>query len=105
MTSLLKAWWGENAQPDAEGGYCYNYLPKKSGSHDHMSIFEDMYMGKVEGMILWGQNPAVGGPNSNKERDALGKLKWMVEIETGKSISKKMVYSVKYPGDKQIQGL
>ena len=34
-----------------------------------------------------------------------GKLKWMVEIEAGKSISKKMVYSVKYPGDKQIQGL
>jgi uncharacterized protein (TIGR02231 family) len=34
-----------------------------------------------------------------------GKLKWMVEIETGKSISKKMVYSVKYPGDEQIQGL
>jgi len=34
-----------------------------------------------------------------------GKLKWAVEIEAGKSISKKMVYSVKYPGDKQIQGL
>lgn len=34
-----------------------------------------------------------------------GKLKWIVEIETGKSISKKMVYSVKFPGDKQIQGL
>ncbi|MBI5731024.1 MAG: mucoidy inhibitor MuiA family protein [Ignavibacteriales bacterium] len=34
-----------------------------------------------------------------------GKLKWVVEIEAGKSISKKMVYSVKYPGDKQIQGL
>lgn len=34
-----------------------------------------------------------------------GKLKWIVEIEAGKSISKKMVYSVKYPGDKQIQGL
>jgi len=34
-----------------------------------------------------------------------GKLKWMAEIEAGKSISKKMVYSVKFPGDKQIQGL
>ncbi len=34
-----------------------------------------------------------------------GKLKWMVEIEAWKSISKKMVYTVKYPGDKQIQGL
>jgi len=34
-----------------------------------------------------------------------GKLKWMIEVEAGKSISKKMVYSIKYPGDKQIQGL
>ena len=34
-----------------------------------------------------------------------GKLKWVVEVEAGKSISKKLVYSVKYPGDKQIQGL
>jgi len=88
MTSLLKAWWGEHAQADAEGGYCYNYIPKKSGWHDHMSIFENIYLGKIEGLILWGQNPAVGGPNSNKERTALDKLKWMVltdlwETETG----------------------
>ncbi len=34
-----------------------------------------------------------------------GKLKWIVDVEAGKSISKKLVYSVKYPGDKQIQGL
>jgi len=81
MTSLLKAWWGENAQKDTEGGFCYNYLPKKSGLHDHMQIFENMYKGKIEGLIAWGQNCAVGGPNSNKERAALGKLKWLVVAE------------------------
>ena len=34
-----------------------------------------------------------------------GKLKWVVDIDGGKSVSKKLVYSVKYPGDKAIQGL
>lgn len=81
ITSLLKAWWGEKAQADTEGGFCYNYLPKKSGQHDHMTIFENIYNEKIEGLILWGQNPAVGGPNLNKERKALDKLKWMVITE------------------------
>jgi uncharacterized protein (TIGR02231 family) len=34
-----------------------------------------------------------------------GKLKWNVDVEGGKSVSKKLIYSVKYPGDKTIQGL
>jgi len=34
-----------------------------------------------------------------------GKLKWVVDIDGGKSVSKKLVYSVKYPKDKLIQGL
>jgi uncharacterized protein (TIGR02231 family) len=34
-----------------------------------------------------------------------GKLKWIVDVDGGKSVSKKLVYSVKYPGDKAIQGL
>lgn len=34
-----------------------------------------------------------------------GKLKWLVDVEGGKSISKKLVYSVKYPKDKVIPGL
>jgi uncharacterized protein (TIGR02231 family) len=34
-----------------------------------------------------------------------GKLKWIVDVEGGKSITKKLVYSVKYPGSKQIPNL
>lgn len=34
--------------------------------------------GKVEGLFLMGQNPAVGGANSRLERKALAKLKWLV---------------------------
>ena len=43
--------------------------------------------GKLEGLFVMGQNPAVGAPNARLERKALSKLKWlvvrdMVEIET-----------------------
>jgi formate dehydrogenase major subunit len=37
-----------------------------------------MLDGKVEGMFLMGQNPAVGAPNSRLQRKALSKLKWLV---------------------------
>ena len=43
--------------------------------------------GKLEGLFVMGQNPAVGAPNARLERRALAKLKWlvvrdMVETET-----------------------
>ncbi|HEY2045376.1 MAG TPA: molybdopterin dinucleotide binding domain-containing protein, partial [Candidatus Udaeobacter sp.] len=41
----------------------------------------DMLDGKMEGMFLMGQNPAVGAPNSRLQRKALSKLKWLVVRE------------------------
>src|SRR5438552_9167139 len=46
-----------------------------------------MLDGKMQGMFLMGQNPAVGAPNARLQRKALSKLKWlvvreMVEIES-----------------------
>jgi formate dehydrogenase major subunit len=81
ITSLLKAWWGDAATPDNDFGY--NWLPKiQAGSnHSHIAIFEAMYEGKIKGLILMGQNPAIGGPNANKERKALAKLEWMVAAD------------------------
>jgi len=40
-----------------------------------------MGQGNLEGLWVWGQNPAVGGPNSNGEREALGNLKWLVAAD------------------------
>jgi uncharacterized protein (TIGR02231 family) len=34
-----------------------------------------------------------------------GKMKWIVNVEGGKSVTKKLIYSVKYPGNKQIPNL
>jgi uncharacterized protein (TIGR02231 family) len=34
-----------------------------------------------------------------------GRLKWLVDVEAGKSVSKKLVYSIRHPKDKKIEGL
>ena len=41
-------------------------------------MFFTMKDGGIEGLILWGQNPAVGGQNAALQRAAMGQLKWMV---------------------------
>lgn len=79
IVSLLKAWYGDKAT--AENDFCFNYIPKRSADYSHISLFEAMYAGQIKGLFLFGQNPVVGGPNSNKERSALDKLEWMVAID------------------------
>jgi formate dehydrogenase major subunit len=85
IVSLLKAWYGEAATPTNEYGYAW--LPRITGDHSHLGYWLDMADGKLEGLFVMGQNPAVGAPNSRLERKALAKLKWlvvrdMVEVET-----------------------
>lgn len=85
IVSLLKAYYGESAQPENEFGF--NWLPRVTGDHSHQGYWLDMLDGKVDGLFVIGQNPAVAGPNSGMERRGLGKLKWlvvreMVETET-----------------------
>ena len=37
-----------------------------------------MDAGIIKGLMCWGQNPAVGGPNANLERSAMDKLDWLL---------------------------
>ncbi len=76
--SLLKAWYGKAAASDNEFGF--HYLPKIEAGKDysHIALFEAMSEGVIKGLMVWGQNPAVGGPNANLERSAMGKLDWML---------------------------
>ncbi len=78
IVSLLKAWYGDRATPADD--FAYGYLPKREVDRDysHISLFEAMYDGTIKGMLCMGQNPAVGGPNAQKERKALEKLDWLV---------------------------
>ena len=79
--SLLKSWYGENAT--AENDFGFGWLPKLQPGTDysHIPLFEAMQAGTIKGLICWGQNPAVGGPNSQAERLALRKLDWLVSVD------------------------
>ena len=78
VVSLLKAWYGDAATAGNEFGF--HNLPKiQAGqNYSHISLFEAMDKGVIKGLMCWGQNPAVGGPNANLERSAMDKLDWMV---------------------------
>jgi formate dehydrogenase major subunit len=78
VVSLLKAWYGDAANKNNQFGF--HYLPKiEAGkNYSHISLFEAMYSGVIKGLMCWGQNPAVGGPNANLERMAMDKLDWLV---------------------------
>lgn len=78
--SMLKEYWGEYAT--LENDYAYDYLPKLGAkNYSFMMLFEAMHEGTIEGLFCWGQNPALGGPNGNFERNAMANLKYMVAID------------------------
>jgi formate dehydrogenase major subunit len=83
--SLMKAYYGEAAAKENDWGF--NWLPRVSGDHSHSGYWLDMMDGKMDGLFVMGQNPAVGAANSRLQRTALSKLKWLVvrdlvEVET-----------------------
>lgn len=76
FVSLMKAWWGDAAQPDND--FCFDWLPKLTGDHSAYQTALDMMEGKVKGYFLFGENPAVGSANSRLHRIALAHLDWLV---------------------------
>jgi len=80
ITSYLKAIYGNKAQKENDFGYAW--LPKtdEGMNASWLMLFDKMNDGQFEGFFAWGQNPACSGANSNKTRQALAKLKWMVNV-------------------------
>ena len=82
IVSLLKAWYGDASNTTNDFGY--QYLPKTTkpyGDYSWIGLFEAMYAGVIKGLMCWGQNPAVCGPNVNMERKALDKLDFLVAVD------------------------
>ncbi len=77
--SLLKAWYGDAATEKNNWGF--DWMPRVTGDHSHFGYWLDMADGKLEGLFVMGQNPAVGAPNSRLERKAMAKLKWLVVLD------------------------
>src|SRR5690606_21631025 len=69
MVSLLRAYYGRSAAADNDWGF--GFLPRVTGDHSHFSYFADMADGRVEGLFVMGQNPAVGAQHARLERRAL----------------------------------
>jgi formate dehydrogenase major subunit len=76
MVSLLKAWWGSAATADND--FCYDYLPRLTGSHSTYETVLAQLEGTCAGYFLFGQNPAVGSANARMQRLGMANLDWLV---------------------------
>jgi formate dehydrogenase major subunit len=76
LVSLLKAWWGEAATADND--FCYDYLPRLTGSHSTFETVVEQINGVCKGYFLFGENPAVGSANGRMQRFGLANLDWLV---------------------------
>jgi formate dehydrogenase major subunit len=76
LVSMLKAWFGDAATADNE--FCFSHLPRVSGDHGTYRTTLDMIDGKVKGLFLLGENPAVGSAGGRLQRLALASLDWLV---------------------------
>ncbi len=74
--SLLKAWWGDAAT--AENDYCFDYLPRLTGSHSTYETVMAQLAGDTKGYFLMGENPAVGSANAQMQRLGMANLDWLV---------------------------
>ena len=78
MVSLMKAWFGENANESNEFGY--QYMPKIN-SKDNYSIyriFETAIEKKMKFLYIMGQNPLVTSPNLHVVQKGLEGLETLV---------------------------
>jgi formate dehydrogenase major subunit len=73
---LLKALYG--AVANKENQWAFDYLPKIDREYSWTHIYDDMYEGKVRGLLAFGMNAVAIGPNSQKNIDALKKAKFLV---------------------------
>ncbi|WP_409311020.1 formate dehydrogenase-N subunit alpha [Pectobacterium sp. B1J-3] len=77
--SLMKSLYGDKAQKENNWGF--DWLPKWDQSYDALNYTQRMIDGKVNGYIAQGFNPIAAFADSNKARDALKKLKFLVIID------------------------
>ncbi len=75
--SLIKSMY-----PNADHNRAYKWLPKVDDGQTYswLEMFEAMQEGKFRGFFAWGQNPCCSGANSNKTRQAMANLDWMVNV-------------------------
>lgn len=80
-TSMLKSFYGDKATADNEFGY--HWMPKiKAGKdYSYIRLFDAMHRKEFEGLVLFGANPLIGGPNSSHTVKSMNSLKWLVSVD------------------------
>lgn len=76
MVSLLKAYWGDAAQPHND--FRFDHLPRLTGEHGTYATVRNQIEGTCKGYFLVGENPAVGSANGKMQRLGLANLDWLV---------------------------
>ncbi len=76
MVSLLKAYFGDAAH--AGNDYCFDYLPRITGTHSTYETVQAQLDGTCKGYFLMGENPAVGSANAKMQRLGMARLEWLV---------------------------
>lgn len=76
--SMLKSWYGANGTPDNDFGY--DWLPKIDAGTNYswIPLFKNMYEGNIKGLMIWGMNPIISGPNNTQTIQAMEKLDWVI---------------------------
>ena len=74
--SFLKAMFGDAAKK--ENGWAFHYLPKIDRNYSWVEQWDAMYRGNVKGLLSFGMNGVMIGPDSQKNIDALKKADWLV---------------------------
>ncbi|QKW40814.1 molybdopterin-dependent oxidoreductase [Actinomadura sp. NAK00032] len=74
--SLLKSYWGDAATEDND--YCFDYLPRLTGSHSTYETAMAQIDGVCKGYFLMGENPTVGSANAKIQRLGMANLDWLV---------------------------
>src|ERR1700726_1197678 len=75
FVSFLKAMYG--AAATKQNDFAFHYLPKVDRDYSWTYIWDDMYNGKVKGMMAFGMNGVMVGPDTNKNINALKKADWL----------------------------
>ncbi len=62
----------------AENDWAFDYLPKVDRNYSWTNIWDNMYRGKIKGMLAFGMNGVAIGPDSQKNIEALKKADFLV---------------------------
>ncbi|MBD2898450.1 Formate dehydrogenase-O major subunit [Actinomadura sp. RB99] len=76
FVSLMKSYFGDAATADND--FCFDYLPRLTGSHSTYETVMAQIKGACKGYFLLGENPAVGSANAKTQRLGMANLDWLV---------------------------